>query len=562
MVNIQNNQRITDIHKKVPLMFQAQINGRCQLNYLVQNREPDSLRWVNEWTERASKQVPQFDEKVQSRSYIINWRFITNAGQDDGIIRPVIGARGIPFFPGSSMKGAFSRACSKEQRERYCGKNLGNGDFAPGILRFQGGYPADNSWTNKMLDVVHPQQTWQVQSLRHGGAFPMISLYKPTMNFGISSTIDLAEDEWNTIWEIWEKAFSRGIGCRVSAGYGQSAKTNKATFLYTADIKGEGIASKLLDGSAEFRPNIFRATIRGHALRIFGGLTDANSAERAVERLFGGTQNDGGTYGLLTMRFRENELDLGTFGTGNWQAPTYEVEGRLGWLLNQELPEAKVKELTELINFLNIFAMILGGFGRSWRRSHHDLFYPEYYNNGRTPLIGCHWQWQKKALVSKVKVRLVDQLTTFIDNGLENAKTWLRGQNFPVNPNNYAQNWRESWHPQKVQVWGRLADDSEDSLAIRWLHGPYQRANRDLGTEEGMIYHTNLTGRMGQVGRVWHRMYPQVILRRNDDGTPNPIVTRNYLEFLTIFPDESQESTNFLRFLARANRFQKVWPIN
>jgi CRISPR-associated protein Cmr6 len=67
---------------------------------------------------------------------------------------------------------------------------------------------------------------------------------------------------------------------------------------------------------------------------------------------------------------------------------------------------------------------------------------------------------------------------------------------------------------------------------------------------------------MGQVGRVWHRMYPQVILRRNDDGTPNPIVTRNYLEFLTIFPDESQESTNFLRFLARANRFQKVWPIN
>jgi CRISPR-associated protein Cmr6 len=33
-----------------------------------------------------------------------------------------------------------------------------------------------------------------------------------------------------------------------------------------------------VDGTGEFRPNVFRAAIRGHALRIFGGLTDERTA--------------------------------------------------------------------------------------------------------------------------------------------------------------------------------------------------------------------------------------------------------------------------------------------
>ncbi len=540
MVNIQN------IHRKVPMMFRAQTRGRCQLNYLPGNNvQPDVIHWAEQWIERASSKIPEFDQGVQSRSYDINWRFVTNAGQDDGIIRPVIGANGIPFFPGSSMKGAFARACDSKERERYCGRDLGDGDFAPGILRFQGGYPGDDSWSENLIDIVHPQQNWQVQSSDHGGAFPMISLYKPTLNFGISSTIDLDKDEWERVWQIWEKALSKGIGCRVSAGYGQPRRTSQP-ILYATELKGEGIAPKLLDGSAEFRPNIFRAGIRGHALRIFGGLTDANSAQRAVEQLFGGTENDGGTFGLLCMRFRERELDLDSFGNGNWAVPTYEVKGRLSWMLTKPLGQDHANKLLALIKFLNRFAMVLGGFGRSWRRSDHRLFYPGYYNqNQQKPLIGCHWQWQEEtSLKNDISVLETSHLGIFIDRGLNVAKEWLQLQGYPTNQ--YANNWREAWHRDKVQVWGRLADDREDSRAISWLHGPYR--NNET------IYHTNVTGSMGQVGRLWHRMY----CKRHPKEYR---YTRQYLEFLTIFPDQSNQSDNFLDYLQHPDSgFKKLWP--
>lgn len=49
---------------------------------------------------------------VQTRTYNLTWRFITNSGQDDGVIRPAIGAKGWPYYPGSSMKGIFRRACT------------------------------------------------------------------------------------------------------------------------------------------------------------------------------------------------------------------------------------------------------------------------------------------------------------------------------------------------------------------------------------------------------------------------------------------------------------------
>jgi CRISPR-associated protein Cmr6 len=114
---------IPDAAKKVPLMFQAQTAGRCQLQRLVKDvPQQDAERWASQWIEKAYPDAPDFGEGVQSRNYTLSWRFLTNGGQDDGVSRPVIGARGWPFYPGSSMKGIFRRACTPEQAERYCGK--------------------------------------------------------------------------------------------------------------------------------------------------------------------------------------------------------------------------------------------------------------------------------------------------------------------------------------------------------------------------------------------------------------------------------------------------------
>ncbi|MBD2436219.1 RAMP superfamily protein [Nostoc sp. FACHB-110] len=559
---------IPDPAKKVPMMFRAQINGRCQIQRLVPGaEEQDATRWADEWVDKAYPNLPEPGAEVQTRTYTLTWRFITNSGQDEGVIRPVIGARGWPFYPGSSMKGIFRRACTKEQAALYCGTISADGELQPGILRFHGGYPTDTAWTENLVDIVHPQQNWQVgtkEGNKPSSAFIQISLYKPELQFGISSNTPLKDSEWQTVWEIWEKALSTGIGCRVSAGYGQPEQ-HKGNILYQARIKGQGQAAKLIDGTGEFRANIFRAGLRGHALRIFGGLTNADMAEQIVNNLFGSVQGKG-NIGLLGMSFRDSHLEIDSFGRGSYAQPTYNVEGELVWLLASQLANSQQEEaLKKLVADLTRFAIVLGGFGKSWRRADHRLFYEEYYEAGYKPLIGCHWQWLgERSLIRDVQVRKLEQVGEFIDKVRQTAQDWMQLQSITPNPKQPAA-WREAWHPQNVQVWGRQANDKEDSEAIFWLHGPYQEAISRT-QPEGSIYRSSITGQMGQIGRLWHRMYPLVRLVKDpkNPNKPIPKTTAGYLELLTLFPDDSPESKQFVKFLNsqqnQAKGFQKLWP--
>ena len=545
---------IRNASDKVPMMFRAQVGGRCQLQRIVRDQEPDSVLWTYEWTDKAYPHPPTFDKAVQVRDFSFTWRFVTNGGQDDGVIRPVIGAKGYPFFPGSSMKGVFRRACTLEQAERYCGKSLSGGDFEPGVLRFHGGYPTDNSWTKNLVDIVHPQQGWQVKTdSKDGGAFVQISLYKPELQFGISSTVPLEFSEWDEIWAIWSRAIALGIGCRVSAGYGQPVERT-GEFLYRTRIKGQGQAAKLVDGTPEFRPNIFKASIRGHALRLFGGLTDSTTAEQCVEQLFGGVQGKG-TAGLLNMAFRESSLDL----DDSYEPPTYDVEGDLFWLLSRSTTAREQEVLQQLIAGLTRFAMLLGGFGKSWRRADHRLFKEDYDKY----LIGCHWQWAgKRSPVVDNKVRKLAEVASLINDTQDKIRAWLDLQGHTLQLNRYA-DWREAWQQDNVQVWGRIANSRDDSVAIEWLHGDYSTSYQGSRKIPLSIKGSSLTGKLNQIGRLWHRMYPVVLRQKDptDDRKALPKPTSSYLELLTLFPNPSDQSTNrFLQFLkTEQNDFEQLW---
>jgi CRISPR-associated protein Cmr6 len=83
----------------------------------------------------------------------------------------------------SIPEGVLERAVlgsTPEQAAKYCGKPVKPGDWAPGSLRFQGGYPVDTEWTSGLVDVVHPQQAWQTDhpQPKKAGAFVQSSLYK------------------------------------------------------------------------------------------------------------------------------------------------------------------------------------------------------------------------------------------------------------------------------------------------------------------------------------------------------------------------------------------------
>ena len=556
---------VADAAQKVPMIFRAQINGRCQLQRLIPKAdEQDAERWADEWIDKVYPAAPEFPGEVQTRCYQLSWRFVTNGGQDDGVIRPVIGAKGWPFYPGSSMKGVFRQACDRPQAERYCGSK---DDITPGILRFHGGYPTDDSWTERLVDIVHPQQDRQVKQEGKSAAFIQMSLYKPELTFGISSTVALSPKEWTTIWQIWERAIAAGLGCRVSAGYGQPQQQS-GKVIYHTRLQGQGQAAKLIDGSGEFRPNIFRAAIRGHAMRLLGGLTDGDTAEALVETLFGGIRRGRGKVGLLSMAFQANEAnaELYSFGQGNYAQPVYEIEGKLSWMVTRSLPEPDSVALTKLIEGLTRFAMVLGGFGKSWRRADHRLVYPDYCEDDYKALIGCHWEWSgKRAQMRDVRFRKLEKFGEFITEVQTAACNWMALQNVRPRPDRHA-NWREAWHPDTVQVWGRLTkkgEGMEDSHAVHWLHGPYRQAIRSANIREGSIYRSSLTGQMGQIGRLWHRMYPYIRLVKdpNNPGKPMPLETRQYFELLTLFPDDEPETLAFLDFLDNQQPvFQKLWP--
>ncbi|MEH1932142.1 MAG: hypothetical protein V7L14_00075 [Nostoc sp.] len=535
---------------EVPLMFQAPVTGRGQIQY-IQHPEK-SQRWVDEWVEAAATNSPQFRSNVKTKEYKITWRFVSNSGQDDDIIRPVIAAKGFPYYPGASMKGGFLRCCNPQEAQRYCGSQISSNETQPGILRFHGAYPKDDSWCDQpLIDVVHPQQDWQVKNSQSHSAFLQISLYKPTLIFGISSTIKLEDSEWETIWNIWDKAIERGIGSRVSAGYGQPIN-HRETKLITVNLKGQGLASQLIDKSGEFRPNMFKAALRGHTLRLFSGMTDENTAEELTKELWGGFAGaNGAIVGNLGIAFNPVNLELDEFiYNNNIRMPVYQLDvGTLHILCMGKFADEYKKELKTLITQILKFSMLLGGFGKSWRRIDHRRFFPEYLENGNKPMIGCHWEFTNQSNNYYFPVNNINHITNIIDGVQKAVNNWLilKGKT----ASNQVNSWRESFHPQKVQVWGRIAQDEDDSLAVRWFHGNYQGSQSIKGSR--------LTGRMGNIGRIYHRMYPHYFKTSSNEMIRQKNQVKKYVELLTIFLDRNDEKTQgFLSFLA-TTEFTKLW---
>lgn len=530
-------------YNNVPRMFRAQIEGRCQMQRLPTAKQ-DAYEWADQWIDGASYDIPKFHHSIQRKAYRISWRFVTNSGQDEGVIRPVIGAKGHPYYPGASMKGAFLRKCTSEQAMKYCGGQIGN-ETKPGILRFHGGYPQDSTWKDKQLvDIVHPQQEFQVEKQISHSAFVQFSLHQPTLVFGISSNQKLGETEWEEIWQIWQQALAEGIGSRVSAGYGH-LKSHKENLLFPPIfLKGQGLAPKLINETGEFRPNMFKAAFRGHTLRLFAGVTNEAIAQKLTKKLWGGFNGQSSYVGKLGISFNAIELEMDTFQY--LDLPLYDLrEGKLEILCLGKMKEKERGNLKNLMLNIVKFSLLLGGFGKSWRRIDHRLFYPDYFRYNNKPMIGCHWEFIKNSQKLYIPINNLSDVKVFLDGLHLKFKTYVE----KVEKEKLVEegsDWREAWHPKRVEVFGRISDNYQDSEAVDWFHQEYQRGKT--------IKNSPLTGNMGNVGRIWHRMYPRYILENKQLKK-----TRGFVEILTIFPDDSETTRDFLDYLESSRKFEKIW---
>ncbi|NER26529.1 MAG: hypothetical protein F6J89_02590 [Symploca sp. SIO1C4] len=502
---------------EVPRMFRAQVKEYCNLQFVPdrENRE----EWLKEWVNPQQTGKPYQHENLSNIKksglygsvYCIPvkfpYRLFTNCGQDT-IGRPTLGKNGIPFIPGSSIKGLFRRVCNDEQqKQHYCG-----GTEKQGILRFHGAYPVGD-WTGKhtvpivqngqrmretrysILDLVHPQQTRQVQNQDGTTAIALISLHQPTLIFQFSSTDSTIN--WKEVETLLKKALSRGLGGKTSTGYGFPDLKSKFTQLpdFTQSenslhipLEGSGVCSVTLTKDPEFRPNIFKASLRSHVTRILAGIcSDENRVNQTSEELFGSNTSEG----LVKIFWEQLRYNSPKNGERN---PTYSVVGKL----HITAPE----NTRELIGNIIKFAYIMAGFGKSWRRVEHRQFYSWYHENKFA--IGCHWTCSDENFIS---IQNQEDLSIFLD-GLYNfiQKHWQIDSPRPINC------WRESWHPYRVVVYSQIVHESQ---AIRLFHDENFKTTpaiggRKLGDERPTF-----------VSCVWHRMLP--------------ITGNQYLEIVTLF---------------------------
>jgi CRISPR-associated protein Cmr6 len=310
----------------------------------------------------------------------------------------------------------------------------------------------------------------------------------------------------------------------------------------------EDLTSQLLNNTPEFRLNMFKAVLRGHTLRILGGITDEQIAKTETQKLWGGIDN--GTFvGKLGINFTSKKLHLGQHKYNPKPGKTHSMstydleEGQLDifYLGNSEEEKAN---LTKLVTQLIKFTLLLGGFGKSWRRIDHYLFYDQYFKNYEKPMIGCHWEFLAESASEKLYLTCnspnMGNISKFLHDIRQNFADLLGLTN-----NNYARNWREVWHPHKVEVWAKISTSSQ---AVQWFHGNYANART--------IKRTDLTGKINptQVGRIWHRMYPRIVKK---DGVVE--ILDQYVELLTIFPDDSDNTQQFLHFLDQSTKFIKIF---
>ncbi|WP_103669806.1 hypothetical protein [Pseudanabaena sp. BC1403] len=562
--------------EEVPMMYRAQVSGRCSLQFAGNNQDLED--WRKEWVDPKLDNDPQpryqrkepklgLDGSIYRIKIEFPFRLSSNCGQDS-ILRPIMGKNGIPYLSGSSVKGLFRRACkdSPNKLRLYCGDD---DNLTPSTLgfRFHGAYPIGD-WSGmrkvrvrkrgemimetryRMLDVIHPQQLRQVgEKDSSPNAFAMVSLFQPTMVFEFSSA-DPKNTNWQEVENIFLQAIQLGVGGKTSTGYGLGGHlvdrpSEIPKYPITVAFKGRGVSPTLRSDEPEFRPNLFKATLRGHVKRLLAGVTQAG--KDIEDRLFGSSSDPS----QLQIFWQETAIKYDEIK----KPATFSTEGILHIDIKRQESDDIKKQLEfdaqresdlRFIEQVLMFAFVMGGFGKSWRRVSHEIFYKDYVSKKFE--IGCHWELASTDL-KWLAIKSIDDLKQFIEGLYTVCRDRFSSQS------SSCQTWREAWNPNCVTVYASI---TRESNVVRLFHDEIFKKTPAIGGRTIVKKFNRKTQEeedKEQLGfsNVWHRMLP--------------IGNNQYLEIVTVFHsdrskwkhrDEGDQLKPFLDAIA-AKGMKYVW---
>jgi CRISPR-associated protein Cmr6 len=255
-------------------------------------------------------------------------------------------------------------------------------------------------------------------------------------------------------------------------------------------LKGQGVSPLLRSDEPEFRPNLFKASLKGHVLRLLAGVSGDEKAVRAkVNRLFGHTTEPG----VLQLYWESKSLEYGKRGLE--QTPIYETKGTL----YLDAPESDLLFVQKAIEF----AVTMGGFGKSWRRVWHRDFFPDY----KTRAIGCHWECRDSSF-EPTRINSPNHLKSFLSELRKTSMSYMGVKgNSPQ-----CLSWQEAWCPERLSVYAQVVSQSK---AIKLFHEAEFKTTPAIGGRSPK------DNRPKFISFVWHRMLP--------------LEGNRYLEIVTLF---------------------------
>jgi CRISPR-associated protein Cmr6 len=413
-INDDHHNLSNDIHRmRIQKEILALEDQRIR-KVLINSVQADSDVWqplYDELNQRVKLLACEVDTKTGERKKAIvtvqyPWRVRVGGlqGFRERLLPAMHPVYGIPYVPASTIKGILRAWAVENGRDNTQIKHLlgflEGSKATMAAVEILDAFPEQPSLS---VDVATPQWSWQGDNVSYGPSpHQMLSLENLSLNIGVTYTSRGNEADVKTVMGWLEQALRiKGLGSRVSAGYGQAEQiaapdltrelpsssseqslTSNALPNFRSEhyfeLWSQGIYGANPD-EREFRPSAVRGMLRYWFRAIGLGLYSPQHCKELEARLFG-TIEPKAVEGSLTIKiqFKENPASL-----GNLEVP-HNVSGTV-------VLQAKDKHHLNLVQNVLKLATHLGGVGRGARRPLHWNDDDKY-----SGLRGCYWQPEKK----------------------------------------------------------------------------------------------------------------------------------------------------------------------
>lgn len=297
---------------------------------------------------------------------------------EGGILPAQIG--GVPYIPGSSIKGAFLHylrinwtSISDDEKAFWLTLTSDNLEsWQPRKIRFESillknlkPYPLNPQQPKQVFNEADNKLgiQWQVSPKPPSPSADKFALQVYLKNTPTSQEKKYLETRLKELLEI------QGIGKGTASGFGRLASFYPTNYQWEIRLIGmkpcvqQHDNKKNQQGEYRWTPQVLRGHLRSYFTRLALNILNKDNALLLTERIFGGL----GCQAALTLTSFLRQVERGNGGDGYTNIPAKDAHET--WIIQVNCNS----QFYDLINLLLELSSRLGGLGAGWRRPPHKL---------------------------------------------------------------------------------------------------------------------------------------------------------------------------------------------